>query len=84
MRDTRGGDFYKEESEFPSFRFEANLWFGWVNTPEQFADLLTVYPSARNAKQAPKHRGGMKFGFRVECNGELTLGEWLDSLRGDD
>ena len=83
MRDTRGGDFNKTESDFHSFWFEGNRWFGWVNTQEQFDDLLSVYPDARDAKQSATFKGGMKFGFRMECDGDLTLGDWLDSLVGE-
>ena len=78
IRNTMGGDHYKKESDFRSFWFEGNLWFGWVNTQKQFDDLLSVYPLALDAQRADSFKGGDKFGFRIECNGEETLGEWLN------
>lgn len=79
MRNTSAGDFNKIESDdFKSFWFEGNLWFGWVNNQELFEDLLTVYPNAGDAKRAENFKGGDKFGFRMECNGEETLRDWMN------
>lgn len=66
------------------FRFDGNMWNGFVGSPAQASALIAAYPdNYREAKECPgdvENPFGPNFGFRIEHQGGTrTLGEWLDA-----
>lgn len=73
------------------FYFEGNLWFGEVEGPKDWKQLLKAYASdGMSAKKLMSARECVrkddprfpalppKFGFAIECTGPRTLGEFFE------
>ena len=68
------------------FWFEGNNWFGMVEGPEDFRKLMALYPGGRIMSAKECVRGDdprlpempPKFGFTSECDGRITLREFLE------
>ncbi len=75
------------------FHFDGNLWFGEVNTPEDWQDVLKTYEEGwheseeqlrhdllNKVRRGPDLPSYMpRFGLYTEYTGQ-TLGEWAESV----
>lgn len=74
-------------SSWTPFYFDGNQAFGLVDTPQEWERIKTAYRSnpgghatpaeLLTARNCPRERGCAKFGFVVECDGPLTLGQFF-------
>jgi hypothetical protein len=77
---------------FTPFWWESNQIFGLIDSHEEWAKVVAVYgkpgvaplSALAEAQEAEEGHGRgdsrvPKFGFRVECNGDLTLKDWADA-----
>ena len=72
-----------------TFWWESNRVHGLVDSPEAWEKIVACYDKLyldklAGAKEAEHGHGRgeakvPKFGFRVECNGDLTLKDWADA-----
>lgn len=68
------------------FWFEGNLWFGMVNSPEDWLKCRAAYDELGHgsddlldkAHVAPRCTTKAKYGLRSECNGEDTLRQFFE------
>lgn len=71
-------------TKFIPFYFEGNLYFQYIQTPEDVKELLKAYDykTLRQAKSLGSKKLSKKekpsFGFYLEYDGLTTLGEWID------
>jgi len=70
-------------TQFPKFWFEANAYYGNINSLEDLKNLLEIYEGSESvdgvldkAKNCPDVNSDY-YGFRTECNGEKTLRQFL-------
>lgn len=72
------------ETTFTPFRWDANQYFAYIDSPEALAKLRVYYPvnELKKAKICEDETGGAApyFGYRREHRGEQTLGEWAESV----
>jgi len=74
------------------FWWESNQIWGLIDSPEEWAKVVAAYDkpgcaaveTLKEAQEAPEGHGRgdskiPKFGFRIECNGDLTLKDWADA-----
>lgn len=65
------------------FWFEGNLFFDWVNNPEDWAKVKTAYADwsldelLDKSREDPSRAEYPKFGLRIECKGDKTLREFF-------
>lgn len=78
----------KADMNWVPFWFEGNMWFGMVESPKEWAEVLDAYvkvnynladlmgakecTGSENSKKVPK------FGFAIECRGDRTLGKFFE------
>lgn len=77
------------EPNWVPFWWESNFIWGMINGPDDWLKVVEAYnqePIVKlgDAKEAPSGHGRNeakvpKFGFRIECNGDLTLKDWADA-----
>ena len=65
------------------FWFESNLAWGMIHGPEDWQQIKEAYPNTdlRTAKEAATYAQVIRkpyYGFRRECEGPKTLGEFFD------
>jgi hypothetical protein len=74
------------------FWWESNQTWGKIESPEDWEKVVACYgkpgvatlDQLATAQEAPEGHGRNeakipKFGFRIECNGDLTLKDWADA-----
>ncbi len=70
-----------DNREFPHFWWDSNQWFGPVRGMADFENLLRTGGQPRDVilggRECVRDVGLPKFGLRVECVGDRTLGEFL-------
>jgi len=75
--------------KWSSFFFEGNMWFGYVDSPDKWVELLETYAEQRmsfsdlmEARECARNEFHPtlppKFGFAIECDGKRTLGDFFE------
>lgn len=77
----------KADMQWVPFWFEGNMWFGMVDSPKKWAELIETYSEvkysvadlmeAKECVRSKLNKACPKFGFAIECNGTKTLGNFF-------